>query len=183
MKAALWHFLRMSLCVAVLSALAAACTPALDWRDVRNTDAGYRALFPSKPAMASRPFVIAGESVTLRLHATTVNGAYFAVGEIPLSEAQQAQAPAILEALKTARRNNVGAERAEPERLVSIRGTQWQDVRATGKMANGQASVLAGRFLIQPGRILEVLAMGERAQLSDETIETWLNSVVLEPRP
>lgn len=158
------------------------CTPALDWREVRNEQAGYRALFPGKPVMASREFVMAGETVTLKLHATTAGGAYFAVGEIPLAAAQQEKAGDILAALKASLHQNVGAV-GTGEKTVSIAGTVWQEVRATGQMKNGAPSVFAGRFLVQPGRIVEVIAMGEKALLSDDTIDLWFGSVTLEQRP
>ncbi len=171
------NFVALLLCI-----VAVACTPALDWREVRNEDAGYRALFPGKAVMASREFVLAGETVTLKLHATTAGSAYFAVGEIPLNSEQQAKAGEIVKALKASLVNNVGASGTE-EKIVSAAGTVWQEVRATGQMKNGAPSVFAGRFLVQPGRIIEVVAMGEKALLTDDAIDMWLGSVTLEQRP
>lgn len=163
---------------ASLAITMAACTPALDWRDVRNSDAGYTATFPGKPASASREFVLAGQVVTLRLQATTAGTSYFAVGEIPLTAQQQAHAQAILEALKASLRNNINAHGAQ-EKPVNAGGVIWQEMRASGTLREGKPAVLGGRFLVQPGRILEVLAMGERAELTDEVIDQWLGSVKL----
>jgi hypothetical protein len=168
--------------LAGLVSLMIACTPALDWREVSNSDAGYRALFPGKAVLASRDFVMAGEKVTLKLHATTSGNTYFAIGEIPLSAAQQDKAGDILAALKASMRNNAGALTSE-ENTVSASGVVWQEVRAKGQMPNGAPSVFVGRFAIHAGRILEVVAMGEKALLTDEAIDMWFGSVVLDSRP
>lgn len=156
----------------------AACTPALDWREVRNSDAGYSATFPGKPAMATREFVMAGHSVSLRLQAATSGDAYFAIGEIPLSEQLQPNAPEILQALKASLHNNIGAQQAH-EKTVNVSGVVWQEVRATGKLRDGAPAVLAGRFVIQAGRILEVVVMGPASQLTDDVVDQWLGSVKL----
>lgn len=166
----------------LLSALLTACTPALDWREVRNEEGGYRALFPAKPVVASREFVLAGQTVTLKLQAATSGSSYFAVGEIPLSEAQQASADSIVNALKLSLKNNVGATDSTDRNIVAG-GVVWQEVRASGQLKNGKPSVMAGRFLVQPGRILEVLVMGERAELTDEAIDMWLGGLKLGAQP
>lgn len=58
----------------------AACTPALNWREVR-LDGGAVALFPCKPQHQTRQLALAGQPVALTLHACEAAGLRFAVAQ------------------------------------------------------------------------------------------------------
>ena len=155
------------------------CTPAFDWRKVNDAAGVYSATFPAKPVEATREFVIAGESLKLTLHSATAQGAFFAVGSLPLTPEQQLKAPEILKALQTAMANNIGA--TEPkERQVSLSGYQWTEIRAEGSLGKDKPAVMLGRFVVLPGRLLEVIAMGERAVMSEDVLDAWMSGFKLE---
>ncbi len=63
----------------VSAALAAACSPALDWRDWRPVDSGLVMLLPCKPVPQVRSVRLAGQSVRLALHACSAGGQTWAV--------------------------------------------------------------------------------------------------------
>jgi hypothetical protein len=165
--------LHMAAALVALTVCLLACTPALDWRKVVNAQAGYSAHFPAKPVNVSREFVIAGETVSLNLQAATVGETYFAVGEIPLTPEQRLKAPEILKALQAAMSNNVGV--AHPQvRTVMVAGVEWTEVLAQGSMGkDGRPAIFTGRFVVQPQRIIEIIALGEKAALTPDAIEQW----------
>jgi hypothetical protein len=90
--------------------LQAACTPALDWREVRLSDAGAVAAFPCKPSHASRRIQLVGREVEMALHSCTAAGTTWAVSHVDVADPSRV-GPA-LDALSAALLNNVGA--AEP---------------------------------------------------------------------
>ena len=57
-----------------------ACTPALNWRDVRPPDSGVAALFPCKPDRFSRSVPLAGATVPMVLMSCSAVSANFALG-------------------------------------------------------------------------------------------------------
>lgn len=58
--------------------LLAACSPALNWRDVALADASLRASLPCKPEVAQRTVELAGTPVELRMTGCEADGATFA---------------------------------------------------------------------------------------------------------
>jgi hypothetical protein len=72
--------------LSVLAALAlAACSPSLDWREVRPGDAGVLALFPCKPEISSRPATQA-EPVRMGLAQCDADGLSFALSWADLGD-------------------------------------------------------------------------------------------------
>lgn len=84
-----------------------ACRPAYDWREIHETDAGYRILLPAKPVSMTRPIDLDGVSVTMAMTGARVDQALFTVGSVVLpSPDDQARAHAT-HAMRTAMERNV----------------------------------------------------------------------------
>jgi hypothetical protein len=90
--------------------LAAACSPALDWREVRPPGSDASALFPCKPSREVRRVRLAGEDVEMALHVCRAGGATWALAHADV--ASPAAVPATLEALAAALPHNLGAASA-----------------------------------------------------------------------
>lgn len=72
---------RRTLSICLLAAvLAAACSPALDWREVRPEGSGAVGLFPCKPRHETRQVALAGARVSMTFHACSAAGATWALG-------------------------------------------------------------------------------------------------------
>ncbi|MBE0548915.1 MAG: hypothetical protein IH627_14965, partial [Rubrivivax sp.] len=56
-------------CVCAAAFLLAACSPTLDWRDVRPAGSGVTLLMPCKPVVQERSLPLAGAPVRLSLQA------------------------------------------------------------------------------------------------------------------
>ncbi|HJV94503.1 MAG TPA: hypothetical protein VJ608_00645, partial [Albitalea sp.] len=57
----------------------AACSPALDWRDVQPEGSGAAALFPCKPDRFARSVMLAGAKVQMVLASCAASGTTFAL--------------------------------------------------------------------------------------------------------
>lgn len=94
------------LVLACLAALAA-CQPSYNWREIRETDAGYRILLPAKPASMSRPIDLDGMKVTMAMSGARVDETLFTVGAIVLPAAQEGLRTHAMRAMRTAMERNV----------------------------------------------------------------------------
>ena len=157
----LLHFLVTSATLTTLFSLLA-CTPTLDWRDVRfegamqASDASpLAALLPCKPDRATREQTVAGERVSLSMMGCPAAGATFTLSRMVLKN--PAKAPQVLAAWQAVTLANVvsndkvQADKAQAVQPVTspikVPGASgWPAavrVNMTGGVADGAAS---GRF-------------------------------------
>jgi hypothetical protein len=95
--------LSLKLAIASLIVLLCACTPALNWRDVRLESADgstLKASLPCKPDAATRKQQLAGIQVDLSMMGCVANEAMFTLSRIPLSN--PLDAPKVLVAWQAA---------------------------------------------------------------------------------
>jgi hypothetical protein len=170
------------------------CSPELDWRKVVVTNQPYSATFPARPVLMQRQFQIAEETVVINMQAVQTQGAYFAVGVIDLSPKQQAKALAISQALQQAMQNNIQSTQARSQ-AVMVKGVQWIELQALGQWPAQQSALqknipwfiqavdssakLVMRVLVLPGKIIEVLAVGQTTVLSDDVLDQWFSGFEL----
>jgi hypothetical protein len=81
-----------------LSMLLAACSPALNWREVRPDTADVRALLPCKPDHAAREVQLAGASHSMEMLGCEAAGATFTVAVLSVAPEQAARVKAALQA-------------------------------------------------------------------------------------
>ena len=116
-----------------------ACTPVLDWRDVRPPGAGLVALFPCKPASHARRIVLADTPVEMIIYACSAGGATYAVGFADLG--QPAQVGRGLSALAEASARNIGSTLVADTAPVSVPGMtpnpQAQRLSLVGRLGDG----------------------------------------------
>ena len=126
--------------------MASACSPALNWRDVRLGDSGLGLLLPCKPDKADKVVPLGPQPVTLSMLGCDASGATFAVAVAELSDA--ALVPAVLAQWQALTLANM---RASPEstavRPLKVPGASAAPVlvlasgrRADGSVVQGQAA-------------------------------------------
>lgn len=145
-----------------------ACSPKFDWRDYRSNIAPYAVLFPSKPASHTRSVNLDGQTASMTMAATDIDGTLFAVGSAELADADRAQSA--VQAMKTAMVRNVGA----PSARETIRDGGYE-VEARGARA-GAPVRLHGRFLARGKRVYQVVVIGPENAVSKENVDTFLRS-------
>ena len=74
-----------------LAAVAFACSPTFNWREVPVGDAGAIALLPCKPDRATRQVPLGSEAVAVDMAGCKAGGATFAVAHASASSAAQAE--------------------------------------------------------------------------------------------
>jgi len=158
--------------------LVSACSPALNWREVRGTEAPFSVLLPAKPATHARGIDLNGLKVTMSMTAAEASGASFAVGAVKLAD--PAQHAAALAAMQTAMVRNIRGEIKRQQTVRLADGSSATEIEAAGRVGNhGQPVLLAARFASKGIWVVQAVAMGEPDKLSREAIETFLGSLAL----
>jgi hypothetical protein len=133
--------------------LAAACTPALDWRTL-HSDAGYTIDLPAKPTLDAREIALGGAPMTMRMQAAHVSGAVFAVGTLMLPDARPATQQAALDVLCAALSRNLHAPAARRDVSVplaaggTVPGIELTVSGAAAGAASGANGAAAGKTLV-----------------------------------
>ena len=171
-----------SLLYAALALTLAACTPALDWREVRSEDGGYAILMPARPTTASRTIDLDGLAVAMTMTGAEVNGVAFAVGtaELPNAAAAHQALAAMQEALV---RNMHGAVTAD-RTLAVPRGTQGgamvvREIHANGPASpatHGQARTMRVRLTAVEQRVYQILISGPQNRIDDDMATLYFSS-------
>jgi hypothetical protein len=92
--------------------LLAACSPALDWRELRPEDSGAVVMFPCRPASHARQVRLAGAEVRLTLHACSADEATWALAFADLADPARV-GPALDELWRSAAANIAARETHE----------------------------------------------------------------------
>jgi hypothetical protein len=164
--------MKIHLALPLLAALVlGACSPKFDWRDFRSNDAPYAVLFPGKPASHTREVNLDGLAVKMTMAASDIEGTMFAVGSAELADAEQA--PAAVQAMKTAMLRNIGA--AQP---VETTKDGAFEVIAHG-MNRGVPMLMHGRFLARGKRVYQLIVIGPEKDFRKENVETFMSSFKL----
>ncbi len=164
------------LCSALLVLALAACSPALNWREVQGGDAPYVVLLPAKPSSFARPVDLGGIKVEMHMTAAEVDDVNFAVASAKIAD--PAQRPAALAAMQAAMLRNIGSDKHTEKAVMLKGGVPATEVVASGKTGNTPL-VLHARFVIHGDRVYQAIALGPAARLSEETADTFLSSFIL----
>ena len=89
-----------------LLALCAACTPALNWREIQPEGSDVFAMFPCKPERYARKLPLAGEAVEMQMSSCVVDGVTYALAYAGVSE--PGKVDAALGELRDAAGRNLG---------------------------------------------------------------------------
>ena len=154
---------RLKLCAATVGALLFACSPALNWREVRPEGSGAVAMFPCKPTVQTRRTTLAGAAVSMTLVACSADGVTFALGHAELGDPSRVSA-ALVE-LRSALAANLEASdvRAAAFEVPGMTPNPqaqriWLDgLRPDGTPAQEQAALFA-----RGTRVYEAAVLGPR---------------------
>ncbi len=159
----------------------AACTPTLDWRDVRPEGSGVMALFPCKPASHARQVALAGGKVTLTLHACTAGDATYALALADVGD--PGRVSAALADLKSSAWANLRATPPAVTQTIQPAGTtpnaQAARWRVQGQLPNGQTVQEAGAVFARATWVHQATVIGER--LDAEAVQTFMDALRAAP--
>ena len=116
-----------------------ACTPALNWRDVRPEGWGLVATLPCRPDQHARPVALAGPPVALSLWVCSADGHTFALASADMGDPARV-GPALLALAQAAQANVLG--RVEAQQPAAVPGMTPQAAavhrRLSGQLPDGQ---------------------------------------------
>jgi hypothetical protein len=164
---------------ACLCATSAACTPTLDWRDVRPQGAGMQALFPCKPAAHARQVALAAVTVEMTLYACSAGGATYAVGFADIGDLQRVE-PALAQLWASAARNieAKGAHAIAPLRIEGMTPHAQTGRQAfTGRLSDGQQVQEQAAVFAHGTRVYQVTMVGPK--LDVDAVETFFGALRL----
>jgi hypothetical protein len=184
--------------VLALGIALAACSPALDWRESRQSELAFTVSLPGKPLVAAREIAFEGAVLPMTMVSAGRDGTLFAVGVARLPPAAVADPAAVQQTTgrfaESLRRNVHGIESptGSPLAVPTFAGgfaagrTLRSDVAfsARGGAASGgksRAVHLYARLVVADDRLYQVVALGSAEQLTAQALETFFQSFRLLP--
>jgi hypothetical protein len=167
-------------CAGVAALLLAACSPALDWREVRPDDSGLTVLMPCRPTPQQRRVPLAGNAVTLALHACSADGQTWGLAIADVEDPARVGA-ALTELRQSAAANvSAGAAARMPLRVAGATPQPASErVAFEGRLPDGKPVQAQLAVFAQGTRVFQVTALGER--LPAEAADTFFGSIRLAP--
>ncbi len=162
----------------VLLLAVSGCSTQFNWRVVRADDMPVTVLLPAKPTSHAADIELNGNKVNMKMTATEVGTVNFAVAGVSISDPAQ-RADALL-AMQTAMVSNINGTIRTQKQVKLEGGQSATEIMAAGAMGPAKTPVLmAARFVEHGTWLLQVVAIGPGQDLSQEVIDTFLSSLVL----
>jgi len=165
---------------ATAALILAACSPALNWREVRAVDGDAVAMFPCKPERRVRDVALAGTRVQMHLASCTVRDVTYALSHATVAEPARV-GPALAE-LRDAAAANVGGR---PTVLgpFTVRGMTpnplAEKMDVAGRGADGEPIQLRAGFFAKGMQVYQATVAG--AALDPAAAETFFTGLSLPP--
>ena len=156
----------------------AACSPTLDWRQVRPEGWGLVASWPCRPTLQVRPVALAGPAVELGLLSCSAGDHRFAVASADVAD--PARVGPALQALGAAAQANVQGV-IESERAAVVPGMTPQPAarwwRVQGRLPDGQPVREQVLVFAQGMRVFQATLVGPLAD--DALAQSFFDSIEL----
>ena len=154
----------------------AACSPALDWREVQPQGSSVKLLFPCKPAMHEKSVMLAGEPTAIALHVCDADGLTWALTVASVGDPRRITRS--LQELRAAAAANVQASNA-PLTPQVVRGAtpneQSGAVQLQGHRPDGQVVQQSLLVFAQGLQVYAAAALGR--SVTDEVTQAFFTSI------
>lgn len=158
----------------------AACSPALDWRQLRPEGLGIEVTFPCRPASHARRVQLAGQPVSMVLHACSIDGMTFGLASAELPDVRQVDA-ALMELADAAVRNLSAT--LDTEDAADVAGmtpsARARRVRLSGRLPDGRSVVEHAAFFARGARVYQATLLGNG--LPPEAVEVFFGGLKVRP--
>ena len=172
------HLFVFFLCVSGL----AACSPALEWRNLPLPDLGLEVSLPCKPDRVERSVELAGQSVKMVMQGCEAAGATFAVACATLSDPASAGAAlAHWRAAVLAGAQAQGAKDSPFQPAGALGLPQAVRTRATGSLPGGGTMHMEAAWFarVQRAEVHACHAMVYGSELAQTTADVFFQALVL----
>lgn len=158
-----------------------ACTPALDWREVRPPDSGAVLLMPCKPSGQTRRVLLAGKPVVMALHACSANGQTWGLSFADVDD--PARLGEAIEALRSAAAANIGASAPGQPTPLAVPGATPHpssgSLRLSGRQPSGEALQMQLALFAHGSRVFQATVLGPNRV--DDEAEAFFFSIRFGP--
>jgi hypothetical protein len=151
--------------VAAIVLVSGACSPELDWRELRSYEGRFVALLPGKPRLEERE--LSGRPGTImRLWSARAGGAVYGVGYVDARDA----GPSLVASTRDALTTNIGG------RLVADREVEMGAARGREFKAESAEITLIARVFVAEQRLYQIAVIGRSGSLAPDGVETFFSS-------
>jgi len=153
------------LCSLALACALPACTPEMNWREVRADDGNASVMLPCRPDRHRRDVALAGTTVKMDLLVCTAGGATFALSSLALAD--PSEVTAALVALRAAMLDNLGGSvlRSTSWALAGMTpNAQAARVEASGRLPDGTAVRQEAAFFARGLHIYQASIIGPHVE-------------------
>ena len=172
------HLNRGRVAMPLALVLLCACSPTLDWREVRPEGSGAVALFPCKPSTDARMVTLEGFRARMVLTTCRAGDVTWALAFADVAEPERVASA--LTALRAATAANLGAT-VQPVGPMRVGGMtpspQAQRVRMQGKLPGGERVTLEAAFFTRGTWVFQATVMGPR--LASDEVGSFFDNLKL----
>lgn len=154
-----------------------ACSPTLDWREVRPDGSAARLMFPCKPASHARQVTLAGAAVEMSMFACTAGQATYALAFADMTDPARVT-PALAELSRAASANlrAEGPPSAVPLRVPGMTpNDQATRLQIAGRLPDGRRVQEHAAFFVYGTRVYQATLMAERPDA--EALDTFFGAL------
>ncbi len=177
--------LRFSAVLLAAAALLSACSPALDWRDVRPKDVNILLTYPCKPDQIAQDVVLADQKVKMSMTGCVADKMTFALAHAHLPN--PALAAKALAQLHQAAVGNVHGKVTASSAAALKNATPGLpdslDLKIDGQTPDGKPVRERVLLFSQGSDVFQVTAFAPTDVYKDEAAQTFAESVNLSPSP
>ncbi len=160
-------------CAALCWSALAACSPPLDWREVRVAEPPFIVMMPAKPTTHTRTVKLDAMEVGMTMRGAEAAGVTYAVGTVALQDGVAAASAA--RALQAALVRNIGGT-IQQDKQILVSGLPITDLQADGKNARGEAMRLHARFAARGPFAYQAVVLGPSGKFSADAAGIFLDS-------
>jgi hypothetical protein len=156
-----------------VAVLAAACSPQLDWRELRSQEGGFVAVLPGKPTLEERE-LSGAHGALMHMWSARSGGAVYGVGYVDAPDA----GPELVARTRDALAANIAGRLVE-DREFTQGAARGREFRAESANATLVARVLAG-----DRRLYQIAIVGSKGSIAPAGVETFFASFrLVQPAP
>lgn len=170
----------MRRCLILLPTTLVACTPTLDWREVRPGGSGVQLLMPCKPDSHERRLSLAGQPARLSLHACSAGDQTWSLAFADVGD--PARLGQVMQQLVQTAGANIAAAPAQAT-PVKVPGATPHDASQTvvyrGHLPDGRSVKMQVSVFAHGTHAFQVTVLG--ADLPADAVQTFMESIRFAP--
>ena len=157
-----------------------ACTPSLNWREVRLEDTALKTLLPCKPDHGSREVSAGGPTLMVRMSGCETQSHLLAVARLPMpAQARPAEIESAIAQWQSATLANMNGQLtgAEPLEIKAAVPIKAQRISASGRAADGRVVQSQWVMFAWEGQIIQAVVYAPKLQA--EVSDTFFAGLTL----